>query len=41
VVEALRPLLQDRTVLLISHRPLSLGRPDQVLHLEDGRLRSH
>ncbi len=38
VIDALRPLLQDRTVLLISHRSLPLGQPDQVLHLEDGRL---
>ncbi|RMG34978.1 MAG: thiol reductant ABC exporter subunit CydC [Gammaproteobacteria bacterium] len=39
VVEALRSLLQDRTVLLISHRPLPLGEPDQILYLEEGRLR--
>lgn len=39
VIEALRPLLQGRTVLLISHRPLPLGQPDEVLHLEEGHFK--
>jgi ATP-binding cassette subfamily C protein CydC len=39
VIAALRPLLEGRTVLLVSHRALDLGTPDQVVTLTAGRLR--
>src|SRR5690606_41259068 len=32
------PLLRERTVILITHRPASLGVADRVLLLRDGRL---
>jgi len=38
VIQSLEPLMQDRTVLLITHRPIELGRTDQILRLEQGRL---
>jgi len=38
VMRSLEPLLQDRTVLLITHRPLDIGGFDQVLSLHRGRL---
>ena len=37
-MRSLEPLLQDRTVLLITHRPLDIGGFDQVLSLHRGRL---
>jgi len=38
VMRSLEPLLKDRTVLLITHRPLDIGGFDQVLSLHRGRL---
>ncbi len=38
LVATLDPLLNNRTVLLISHRPLRLSRIDQVVRLREGRI---
>lgn len=39
VMASLRTLMQGRTVLLITHRPLDIGPLDQTVTLEQGRLR--
>ena len=38
LTDTLRPLLQGRTVLLITHRPLDLGHPARIYRLDEGRL---
>lgn len=39
LLSSLEPLMEGRTVLLITHRPLPLSGIDQTLRLEQGRLR--
>ncbi len=37
-IESFRSATQDRSVILITHRPASLALADRILRLENGRL---